>query len=258
MSNTEGTKEDTKGTRLLSADELAGIAVKRDGMMHDVLPCHGNCKLCVINALLAHIAALEVAMLPACEHDGACDRCGVVPSVVMPTHLCDECADGVRRAEKAEAALADANASLALCAENTAAADLAQEVEFLKAELAGLGPVEWQYREHPTVRLWGDCSEKFAQKKMEIGIDARAFRAVLTKEHAEAGANLRAENERLREALGNVMGAIKSLCDESHGVAGLHLNGDVAPWGELLEGGRFEEWTEPAFSTARAMLERKL
>lgn len=36
--------------------------------------------------------------------------------------------------------------------------------------------------------------------------------------------------------------AVSALIDESHGVAGLHLNGDVAPWHDLREGGRYEEW----------------
>lgn len=33
-----------------------------------------------------------------------------------------------------------------------------------------------------------------------------------------------------------------TLIAESRGVSGLHLNGDEAPWGELLRGGRYEEW----------------
>ena len=36
--------------------------------------------------------------------------------------------------------------------------------------------------------------------------------------------------------------AVQDLINNSYGVAGLHLNGDVAPWDELLEGGRFEAW----------------
>jgi len=36
--------------------------------------------------------------------------------------------------------------------------------------------------------------------------------------------------------------AVASLMNESHGVGGLHLNGDFAPWSELRTGGRFEEW----------------
>lgn len=35
---------------------------------------------------------------------------------------------------------------------------------------------------------------------------------------------------------------VEILMNESHGVAGLHQNGDVAEWGELELGGRFEEW----------------
>lgn len=36
--------------------------------------------------------------------------------------------------------------------------------------------------------------------------------------------------------------AVAMLINESTGVAGLHLNGDVAMWSELRKGGRFEEW----------------
>jgi hypothetical protein len=36
--------------------------------------------------------------------------------------------------------------------------------------------------------------------------------------------------------------AVSCLIDNSHGVSGLHLNGDDAPWAELREGGRFETW----------------
>lgn len=36
--------------------------------------------------------------------------------------------------------------------------------------------------------------------------------------------------------------AVASLIHNSKGVAGLHLNGDVATWDELRTGGRFEEW----------------
>lgn len=36
--------------------------------------------------------------------------------------------------------------------------------------------------------------------------------------------------------------AVAELIDESNGVYGLHMNGDVSPWPELLQGGMFEEW----------------
>jgi hypothetical protein len=36
--------------------------------------------------------------------------------------------------------------------------------------------------------------------------------------------------------------SVNNLIDESDGVDGLHLNGDVAPWKDLQQGGKFEEW----------------
>ena len=50
----------------------------------------------------------------------------------------------------------------------------------------------------------------------------------------------RAELEKAREASGALVDEIDDLMHESDGVAGLHLNGDVADWSELVPGGRFE------------------
>src|SRR6185312_2451049 len=36
------------------------------------------------------------------QGDGSCDHCGAVPAIAMSTSLCNECADGVARAESAE------------------------------------------------------------------------------------------------------------------------------------------------------------
>lgn len=41
----------------------------------------------------------------------------------------------------------------------------------------------------------------------------------------------------------NLVQEVWDLVGESHGVIGLHLNGDAAPWDELLPGGRFEYLT---------------
>jgi hypothetical protein len=60
----------------------------------------------------------------------------------------------------------------------------------------------------------------------------------LLKEHEDKVANLEEENAQLKKALA----AVRTLMNNSEGVSGLHMNGDVAPWDELLEGGRFEEW----------------
>lgn len=43
----------------------------------------------------------------------------------------------------------------------------------------------------------------------------------------------------LRELHG-LLDDIVGLIEESAGVYGLHLNGDVSPWSELVQGGRFE------------------
>ncbi len=36
--------------------------------------------------------------------------------------------------------------------------------------------------------------------------------------------------------------AVRGLMNESEGVIGLHLNGNIATWEELQEGGTYEEW----------------
>jgi hypothetical protein len=49
--------------------------------------------------------------------------------------------------------------------------------------------------------------------------------------------------------------AVESLINESRGVSGLHLNGDLAPWDELRTGGRVEEWLiafDDALNAARS------
>lgn len=47
--------------------------------------------------------------------------------------------------------------------------------------------------------------------------------------------------------------ALDDLICDSSGVYGLHLNGEVAPWGTLLEGGQFEEWLLPLSEMKEAL-----
>lgn len=49
--------------------------------------------------------------------------------------------------------------------------------------------------------------------------------------------------------------AVSDLISESTGVSGLHLNGDVAPWDSLEEGGYFEAWLID-FSKAEALISK--
>lgn len=83
-----------------------------------------------------------------------------------------------------------------------------------------------------------------------ILLDQRTITAllVMARESLELRAErdaLQASNERMEAALN----AVADLINDSHGVAGLHLNGDVAPWDELRTGGPYEEWLV-AFDTA--------
>ncbi|MAH46987.1 hypothetical protein CMI37_14260 [Candidatus Pacearchaeota archaeon] len=59
---------------------------------------------------------------------------------------------------------------------------------------------------------------------------------------------LEAANTRIRKLEAKVkrlqlgIADVSDLIDESTGVAGLHLNGEDAPWSDLLKGGRYEDW----------------
>lgn len=50
------------------------------------------------------------------------------------------------------------------------------------------------------------------------------------------------ERDALAAHIDDVHRSINDLIGESEGVAGLHKNGDIASWGDLLEGGHFEGW----------------
>lgn len=56
------------------------------------------------------------------------------------------------------------------------------------------------------------------------------------------------------EAAQKLVSKVDDLISESHGVYGLHQNGDIAPWDTLIEGGQFEDWLLP-LSDARTALE---
>ena len=58
--------------------------------------------------------------------------------------------------------------------------------------------------------------------------------------------SLREQVEKLTAALKlsrEALGEVQDLIGESHGVYGLHLNGDESPWNELEQGGEFERLT---------------
>lgn len=67
---------------------------------------------------------------------------------------------------------------------------------------------------------------------------ARADVARLTTELAAA----KERAERMRKRAAAVVKDIDILVENSRGVIGLHLNGDEAPWTDLLAGGKYEDW----------------
>ena len=74
-------------------------------------------------------------------------------------------------------------------------------------------------------------------KGLQSGLDTDY--AQLYQEQVQIGTKQLAALKLAMDALGEV----QDLIGESHGVYGLHLNGDESPWGELEQGGRFERLT---------------
>jgi hypothetical protein len=80
-----------------------------------------------------------------------------------------------------------------------------------------------------------------------------------TPSEASGGADAPSEPDQtwlyLEDAAGQLVADLDALISDSKGVAGLHLNGDVAPWDDLCEGGRFESWLS-SLEQLRRILDR--
>ena len=81
------------------------------------------------------------------------------------------------------------------------------------------------------VCTWNADGEMFERRRHPHALDC-------VREH---GAPV-SRNERERQFLAAGIMAAQRLIEESTGVTGLHLNGDVAPWADLRTGGRFASW----------------
>jgi len=57
-----------------------------------------------------------------------------------------------------------------------------------------------------------------------------------------------------RRPLVDLVKAIRSLASESVGIAGLHQNGDICDWDDLLPGGRHEAWLGEPLAAAEKVL----
>ena len=82
------------------------------------------------------------------------------------------------------------------------------------------------------VACWNACQDVPTQVLESIG-----------KGYGPTWLQAKDERDELLAALKGLVDDIRGLMDESDGVAGLHLNGDLAPWSELDSGGMFERLT---------------
>lgn len=96
-----------------------------------------------------------------------------------------------------------------------------------------------------------DLKTAFRKKLAATGsLDAAFTKAVWLA--YKAGLAERGDVAVLVESAQGLLMDVQDLINESEGVAGFHLNGDVAPWDELLSGGRFERLI--SMDAARAAL----
>lgn len=94
----------------------------------------------------------------------------------------------------------------------------AASCERIPLDMCPRGTTEAPLYLHPPTPAWHDAPEVAALK-------------------AERDAAMK-DAERMKEGLD----AVEVLIDNSSGVAGLHLNGDLALWSDLRTGGHFEAW----------------
>lgn len=94
------------------------------------------------------------------------------------------------------------------------------------------------------------CSPKHTQSVIEELVatalalaEAGLAKDRLLSDEAALARELKQQRDELLSVLEGLTGDIQGLIDESTGVAGLHLNGDIATWGELEAGGAFERLT---------------
>ena len=84
---------------------------------------------------------------------------------------------------------------------------------------------------------------------MSMCLSSKEYFKQLAEYYRVENERLKADNEKLKLGIGSV----SELISHSFGVAGLHLNGDLAPWKSLTDGGHLEKWLID-FSTAEKLI----
>jgi cell division protein FtsB len=155
---------------------------------------------------------------------------GGVGGQVITSDVCDKCwgsgnsenvwvnLKSIARISRKEAELVD------VCGQ------LRAEVERLQLQLAACGVVAMANTPDSAAR----------QRDMHPDYMSASCQDVIRAVDREMA--LREERDQLKAQVNGMKQAIDDLVRNSEGVAGLHQNGDVAPWDELLTGGRFDEW----------------
>ncbi len=116
-----------------------------------------------------------------------------------------------------------------------------------------------------TLADWFDAEEKrtgrwpqAADGVPAVAEDLRAWAAEIRADSQDARFRRMkvAENEAdsLRGALKFLMKCLDDLVSDSDGVAGLHRNGEIALWSDLLDDGYMSEWLADSVSAARQAL----
>lgn len=114
--------------------------------------------------------------------------------------------------------------------------------------------VDWEMREQAEADglifrplVFGDKEAAAAVEAKDAEIEALKAEAAAQRTRADAMAGEAIKHEARADQAAAVYGLAARLVDEldalvseSDGVSGLHLNGNLAPWEELLPGGRFE------------------
>ena len=122
------------------------------------------------------------------------------------------------------------------------------DYEALKAECERLtaNPADHRY--------WEGRYRDEATENTQLWVEREKLRDILSKVAAAVGASanpncslefmgeIPAEVAMVVSKLRKAVAAVQDLIDHSGGVAGLHQNGDVAPWHDLRQGGASESW----------------
>ena len=123
------------------------------------------------------------------------------------------------------------------------------------------GWVHWTDHEAEIARLTADLAESRAYAmalEQELRDRARWVGAVEMSEAAAFSAGYETADEASQAALAKAAIAalhdIDDLVANSEGVSGLHLNGDMAPWSEIMDGGAYGAWLQSVERLREAIL----